>query len=76
MRELSGNERADTSAELAKVGKSLEDLSVRLSAHNDLEEAEIYPLIDLIIEPAEAVTLRARIKSELENLPPRFVGRM
>ena len=75
MRRLIANENADPSRELAMVANTLEDLSARLRAHNEIEENEIYPLAEIIFGPAQIKTLDSQIKSELENLPPRFIGR-
>jgi len=75
MRELIGDEQPARLSAVEKITKVLEALSARLRAHNLVEEAEIYPLIDLVFEPADIMTLNAQIKRQLQNLPPRFDGR-
>lgn len=75
MRELVATGNAEASPQLARVTKRLEDLRDRLHAHNELEEAEIYPLVALMVEPAKRDPLKLQIEKELENLPPRFIGR-
>ena len=44
----------------------------RLISHNQLEENHVYKWVDVLLSEAERVTLAARIKRELENVPPRF----
>ncbi len=63
------------------VGESLREvrsivLSVktRLSAHNQLEEDQVYGWIDVRLDETERPALDARLRRELENFPPRFTG--
>lgn len=47
-------------------------VSVRLEAHNRLEEEQVYRLPAILLESAEQSTLAAHMRREIENLPPRF----
>ncbi|MEQ1765332.1 MAG: hemerythrin domain-containing protein [Pyrinomonadaceae bacterium] len=74
LRVLIANDETVESSQWVRITKTLEDVRVRLRAHNELEETEIYPLVNLILEPAKEIALNLQIKKELENLPARFVG--
>jgi hemerythrin superfamily protein len=50
----------------------LEEISRRLKTHNEIEESQIYPLVDEWMSVADAEALQAKISSELDNAPPRF----
>lgn len=58
---------------LAEVKQRLENVSRRLITHNETEEAQIYPLAEVVLSSNEATEIRARMKAELNNLPRRFV---
>lgn len=75
MRSLIINGETNASSVLADVATRLERLQDRLKSHDELEEAAIYTLADLIYSPAEVLNLNSQIRKELENLPPRFVDR-
>jgi iron-sulfur cluster repair protein YtfE (RIC family) len=47
-------------------------VKTRLSAHNQLEESQVYEWVDILLDEAASSTLYARVRRELENLPPRF----
>lgn len=70
-----------TTSDVGAIGESLREvrrivLSVktRLSAHNQLEENQVYGWIDVLLDEAELSALNARVRRELENLPSRFTG--
>jgi hypothetical protein len=70
-----------TTSDAGAIEKSLREvrgivLSVktRLGVHNQLEENQVYGWIDVLLDEAERSTLDARVRRELENLPPRFTG--
>ncbi|MBC7900397.1 MAG: hemerythrin domain-containing protein [Saprospiraceae bacterium] len=75
MRALMANNESNASPVLADITMTLESIRARLKSHDELEEAEIYALADLIHSPAEVLSLNSRIRKEIENLPPRFVNR-
>jgi hemerythrin superfamily protein len=55
-----------------RVKDVLEEISRRLNTHNEIEESQIYALVDEWLSVADAETLQAKIGSELDNAPPRF----
>ena len=44
----------------------------RLEVHNKLEEDMVYRWPARLLEPSEQTSLKAQIRGELKNLPPRF----
>ncbi len=65
------SERSDAIAAIDR----LETFRERLTIHDEIEEAEVYPLVEQILEPAEVLALNMRIKKELEKFPLRFADR-
>jgi hemerythrin superfamily protein len=59
-------------SQIRKVAEIIRKLSERLDAHNELEEQIVYLLPARLLAPEEQSRLVARIRRELENLPPRF----
>ncbi|MEO6871479.1 MAG: hemerythrin domain-containing protein [Chthoniobacterales bacterium] len=57
---------------LRAVQEQVGGVSRRLETHNELEESQVYPWADLVLESAEHVVLDERMQKELGNLPPRF----
>ena len=62
------------------VDKQLEDVRTRIAAveerlspHNKLEEEGVYLWIGELLSNAEQSELAARLREELEKMPPRFV---
>lgn len=47
-------------------------VSDRLIEHNKLEEQQVYLWPKILLSPTERAELSARMKREIENLPPRF----
>ena len=59
---------------LEEVRSIVLSVKTRLSAHNQLEEKQVYGWIDVLLDEAERSALDARMRRELENLPSRFTG--
>jgi hypothetical protein len=59
---------------LGDVNRVVRTLDGRLAAHNRLEEERVYRLPAVLLTAAEQAELAARVRRELDNLPPRFVG--
>lgn len=72
MRELRGGSFQKTSQTIAAVRGKIIEISRRLEEHNELEESEVYNWADTLLADAERAALDARMKKELDNLPPRF----
>lgn len=75
MRALKGIPDVDAIGEcLGEVRSIVLSVKTRLSAHNQLEENQVYVWIDVLLDEAERAALDARVRRELENLPSRFTG--
>ena len=83
MRELGGavnkmrkheprSDRDIISKRLRDVRHSVVSVRSRLDAHNQLEENYVYKWVNVLFGEAERLALTARIRHELENIPPRF----
>jgi len=59
-------------AKLAAVGDTVREIEKRLVSHNEIEEHQIYRLARIMLTKTEQMELATRIKTELENRPPRF----
>lgn len=57
---------------LLDVRRSIVKIQSRLETHNQLEEDHIYKWVNVLLGETELSALVARIRSELENTPPRF----
>ena len=57
------------------VAGTLRGVKQRLEHHNRIEEGEIYPLAEGLSLSDGKSELPAKIKKELDNLPPRFANR-
>ena len=55
-----------------KVRRSVSEIQIRLAKHNQLEENYVYKWVNVLLDEAEQSVLVARIRSEIENIPPRF----
>ena len=49
-------------------------VSHRLESHNELEEEQVYRWADQLLNLREQTRLAAKLRQEIENLPPRFSG--
>lgn len=57
---------------LDTVAGIVREVEKRLTAHNEIEEHQIYPRSSTMLTEPEQLQLLARINAELENRPPRF----
>jgi hypothetical protein len=74
VRASAASEGAADAGLLPKVREKVRAVAARLAEHNRLEEGRVYLWkTTLLCENARA-ELRGRMKSEIENLPPRFAG--
>ena len=55
-----------------EVFSSVVEIQTRLAKHNQLEENHVYKWVNVLLGEAERLALMARMRHELENLPPRF----
>ncbi len=74
LRSLAAVQQSDPPAELGSIEQTLIVLRDRLTAHNEIEESQIYALAVDVPEPADGPDLEALINKELTNLPQRFKG--
>lgn len=58
---------------LLNVRRSIVKVQSRLETHNQLEEGHIYKWANLLLDEAKRSTLIARIRHEIEHIPPRFI---
>ena len=75
LRELRTSAHGQESNVLLKVQAQVEGVSRRLETHNELEESQVYPLADLLLAPADRISLNERMQRELTDLPARFRSR-
>ncbi len=73
MRQVIANADGDELSRLGEVKERIGNVRRRLIVHNEKEETEIYSLVDRLLVPDAVIMLRAKMKRELDNLPPRFV---
>ena len=66
----------DDAQGMNKTGEQVRGIVVavaeRLRVHDRLEEEQVYKWTDAILGAAEANTLNASLRHELNNMPPRF----
>jgi len=60
------------SERLQDVRRSVVKVQSRLITHNQLEENHVYKWVNVLLGEARRLTLMARIRHEIENIPPRF----
>ncbi|MGH9874150.1 MAG: hemerythrin domain-containing protein [Pyrinomonadaceae bacterium] len=74
MREMiSGAEKdTQTAGRFELIRSRVNAVTARLEAHNELEEEQVYTWPALMLSQPQRENLRAALKRELENLPPRF----
>ena len=60
------------SKQLQEVRRTIVKIQSRLDQHNQLEENRVYKWVNVLLGDAERLALTARIRHELENIPPRF----
>ena len=57
---------------ISSVRERLADVAARLAQHNSVEETDVYPLVENLLEEGDRRDLHRRILAELENAPSRF----
>ena len=62
----------NASEQLRDVRRSVVAIQSRLTKHNQLEENHVYQWVNVLLGEAERLALAARVKRELDNIPPRF----
>jgi hypothetical protein len=62
----------NASDQLREVHRSVVVIHSRLIKHNQLEENHVYKWVNVLLDEPERLALSARVKRELENIPPRF----
>ena len=76
MRELGASikimRQENASEQFREVHRSVVAIKSRLTKHNQLEENHVYKWVNVLFGEAERLALAARVKRELENIPPRF----
>jgi hypothetical protein len=55
-----------------ELRRAVFEIQSRLVKHNQLEENHVYKWVNILLGKADRSALLARIKRELENMPPRF----
>jgi hemerythrin superfamily protein len=60
--------------QLSAMREKFSAVSRRLTAHNELEEGQVYQWAEELLDLTEQRVLKQQIQAELENLPPRFAG--
>ena len=73
MRELAAARRSDYE-EVEALRRQLMTIASRLEAHNKIEETQAYEWVGLLFDEETIKGLGARIRHELENLPPRLAS--
>lgn len=58
--------------QLRAVHRSVVGIHSRLTKHNQLEENHVYKWVNVLLDEPGRIALAARVKRELENIPPRF----
>jgi hemerythrin-like domain-containing protein len=72
LRQLRESTNQDNSSLVQQVREKIVAVSERLKLHNELEESDVYPLVELLLTPAECVVLNGKMQKELSNVPARF----
>ncbi|MBD0326817.1 MAG: hypothetical protein ICV68_10310, partial [Pyrinomonadaceae bacterium] len=71
-RELFKGEDEPSADQLSEIKQRVLAVSVRLEEHNRLEEEQVYLWPEMLLSAGERAELSARMRREIENLPPRF----
>jgi hypothetical protein len=72
MRELVKGENDPSADQLLEIKRRVLAVSDRLQEHNQLEEEQVYLWPEMLLSAVERAELSARMKREIENLPPRL----
>lgn len=71
-RELVKGENKPSADQLLEIKQRVLAVSERLQEHNRLEEEQVYLWPQIMLSAEERAELSARMKREIENLPPRL----
>jgi hypothetical protein len=71
-RHLAALDDADDREGLMQIKGRVLAVAARLAEHNRVEEEQVYRWPEALLSPSQLSTLPARMKHEIENLPPRF----
>jgi len=74
-RELAAQDGPPDRERLLQIRGRASAVAERLVEHNRVEEEQVYLWPDALIARAELDTVRAGVRREIENLPPRFSER-
>ncbi len=71
---LSGNPIEDAArlGSLSETKERIDLLRKRLISHNEIEETQVYSLVDAYLSEADRSDLYANVRRELTNMPSRF----
>lgn len=72
MRELVKGENEPSADQFLEIKRRVVAVSDRLQEHNRLEEEQVYLWPDMLLSAGERAELSARMRREIENLPPRL----
>jgi hypothetical protein len=72
LREIREENNTDSAEKLSRAREKVAAVSVRLEAHNELEESEVYLWAEKLLVPSHRDQITERMKTEIEHLPPRF----
>jgi len=71
-RELVKGENKPSADQLLEIKQRVLVVRDRLEEHNRLEEEQVYLWPEMLLSAEERAELSARMRREIENLPPRF----
>jgi hypothetical protein len=75
MRDLCAMPGGQSSANILQdVRRRVAAIRDRLDAHNKLEEERVYQWVNKLLSPREQTRLAAKLRYEIENLPPRYLA--
>ena len=57
---------------LLETAERIDSLRKRLVHHNEIEEKQVYPLVESGLSQVDRSDLSAKIRGELTNMPRRF----
>jgi len=72
LRQLCERTHQDKSSLVENVREKIVAVSERLKVHNEVEESDVYPLVKVLLTPADCMALNEKMQKELSNLPARF----
>jgi hypothetical protein len=71
-RELAARDNPPDHKRLLQIRRRVSSVADRLVEHNRMEEQQVYLWPNALVAGTELDTLRAGVRREIENLPPRF----